>query len=174
MVAVSPDPSDAAIADAITISLLRVINKIQQGRRVPRDYGAGVSMTLLEAEMCSLIARQPGVTGSQLSEELSVTRSATSQIISKLKEKNLITEQPSHDDAKRKQLYLTPQGEHAAAIAEDYQAQMSNELFGESRRELESYLRFVTKLEAFHNRVISRWEAGEAPQRHRLPPTAAR
>ena len=83
---------DDAIGEAITISLLRVINKIQQGRRIPRDYGDGVSMTLLEAEMCALIARNDGVTGSELSEELAVTRSATSQIISKLKAKGLVTE----------------------------------------------------------------------------------
>ena len=31
-------------------------------------------MTLLEAEMCALIARNDGVTGSELSEELAVTQ----------------------------------------------------------------------------------------------------
>ena len=114
------------IAEAITISLLRVINKIQQGRRVPRDYGAGVSMTLLEAEMCALIARHDGVTGSELSDELAVTRSATSQIISKLKGKGLVTERASEVDAKRKQLSLTPHGHDAAAIADNFKAAMSD------------------------------------------------
>src|SRR5580698_8363989 len=100
----SVESDGGAIAEAITISLLRVINKIQQGRRIPRDYGDGVSMTLLEAEMCALIARNEGVTGSELSEELAVTRSATSQIISKLKAKGLVIERASVIDAKRKQL----------------------------------------------------------------------
>src|ERR1700683_3517065 len=105
--AASPDQSNADVAEAITMSLLRVINKIEQGRRTPRDYGSGVSMTLLEAEMCALIAQHPGITGSELSEELSVTRSATSQTISKLRTKNLVSETPSHTDAKRKQLHLS-------------------------------------------------------------------
>jgi DNA-binding MarR family transcriptional regulator len=156
--AASPDQSNADVAEAITMSLLRVINKIEQGRRTPRDYGSGVSMTLLEAEMCALIAQHPGITGSELSEELSVTRSATSQTISKLRAKNLVSEIPSHNDAKRKQLHLSNKGEQAAAIAEQFKAQMAEQLFRESREELESYLRFVTKLESFHSQVIGQSE----------------
>jgi DNA-binding MarR family transcriptional regulator len=150
----SAKPNDA-IAEAITISLLRVINKIQQGRRIPRDYGNGVSMTLLEAEVCALIARNEGVTGSELSEELAVTRSATSQIISKLKAKGLVAERPSESDAKRKRLSLTPHGHDAAAVADDFKAAMADALFGgENTRELHAYLRFVTKLESFHARAV--------------------
>ena len=150
---------DDAIAAAITISLLRVINKIQQGRRIPRDYGDGVSMTLLEAEMCALIARNDGVTGSELSEELAVTRSATSQIISKLKDKGLVTERAAEHDAKRKQLSLTPHGHQAALMADDFKAAMADAIFGgESATELRAYLRFVTKLEAFHSEVVTQSE----------------
>lgn len=153
--------SDAAVGEAITISLLRVINKIQQGRRVPRDYGAGVSMTLLEAEMCALIARNDGVTGSELSDELAVTRSATSQIISKLKAKGLVTERASARDAKRKRLSLTSHGRDAAAIADSFKAAMADAMFGgESAAELRAYLRFVTKLETFHSEIVERWEDG--------------
>jgi DNA-binding MarR family transcriptional regulator len=156
--AAPPVQSNADVAEAITMSLLRVINKIEQGRRTPRDYGSGVSMTLLEAEMCALIAQHPGITGSELSEELSVTRSATSQTISKLRSKNLVSETPSHDDAKRKQLHLSTRGEQAAAIAKQFKAQMAEQLFSESREELESYLRFVTRLEAFHSQVVGKTE----------------
>ncbi|HET6733514.1 MarR family winged helix-turn-helix transcriptional regulator [Mycobacterium sp.] len=117
-------------------------------------------MTLLEAEMCAMIAANDGVTGSELSEELAVTRSATSQIISKLKEKGLVTERVSELDAKRKQLSLTEQGKGAAAIADAYKSAMADALFEkESATELRAYLRFVTKLEAFHSQVIQEWEA---------------
>jgi DNA-binding MarR family transcriptional regulator len=154
---------DEGITGAITISLLRVINKIQQGRRIPRDYGDGVSMTLLEAEMCALIGRNDGVTGSELSEELAVTRSATSQIIAKLKAKGLVTERASESDAKRKQLSLTRHGQDAAVVADDFKSAMADALFGgESAKELRAYLRFVTKLETFHARAVKRWE-GDHP-----------
>lgn len=159
----SSDKSNDAIAEAVIISLLRVINKIQQGRRIPRDYGAGVSMTLLEAEMCALIAQQAGVTGSELSEQLGVTRSAMSQVITKLKGKGFVSEKASDSDAKRKHLYLTQRGRAAAAIAEDFKTQMKNELFGESRAELQAYLRFVTKLEAFHSDIVKGLQPADGP-----------
>ncbi|MBB3600421.1 DNA-binding MarR family transcriptional regulator [Mycolicibacterium sp. BK556] len=150
---------DDALPGAITISLLRVINKIQQGRRMPRDYGSGVSMTLLEAEMCALIGRRDGVTGSELSEDLAVTRSATSQIVSKLKAKGLVVERSSDRDAKRKQLSLTDHGREAAAVADGFKAEMAKAMFGgESDAELRAYLRFVTKLEAFHSEAVQQWD----------------
>lgn len=159
----SPDSrssgSSADVSEAITISLLRVINKIQQGRRIPRDYGAGISMTLLEAEMCALIARKDGVTGSELSDELAVTRSATSQIISKLKSKGLVAETVSEQDGKRKELSLTQLGLKAAAIADAFKSAMADAMFaGESAAELRAYLRFITKLEAFHSEAVKRWD----------------
>lgn len=151
--------SEVSVGEAVTISLLRVINKIQQGRRVPRDYGAGVSMTLLEAEMCALIARSDGITGSELSEELGVTRSATSQIVSKLKEKGLVSERASERDAKRKQLSLTARGREAAMIADDFKGAMADAMFGgESDAELGAYLRFVNKLESFHAGIVAQWD----------------
>lgn len=152
--------SDDAIAEAIIISLLRVINKIQQGRRTPRDYGSGVSMTLLEAEMCAVIAQQAGVTGSELSDQLGVTRSAMSQAIAKLKGKELVAERTSESHAKRKHLYLTELGQAAADIAEEFKQRMRSELFGESGAELQAYLRFVTKLEAFHSETVKDLPAG--------------
>jgi DNA-binding MarR family transcriptional regulator len=156
----SSGKSNDALAETIIKSLLRIINKIEHGRRVPRDYGAGVSMTLLEAEMCALIVQHAGVTGSELSEQLGVTRSATSQAVTKLKGKGLVIEEASDSDAKLKHLYLTQRGQDAAAIADDFNTKMKTELFGESRAELQAYLRFVTKLEAFHAGAVKDWRAG--------------
>ena len=149
--------SDADVAFEITLTLLRVINKIQQGRRTTRNYGSGPPMTMLEADMCLLISRQPGVTGAELSSELGVTRSATSQVIAKLKDKGFVTESHDATDAKRKQLYVSVLGEEAAEIARSYSVRMGKELSGSSREELESARRFVTKLEAFHEEARKKW-----------------
>jgi len=150
------------LVEEITISLLRVINKIEQRRRVPRDIGAGVSMTLLEAEMCSLIFRHDGITGGELADELGVTRSATSQIVGKLKAKGLVEERPTPEDAKRKRLYVTQRGRAAAGTANDHQTAMGGALFRTaSRAELRAHLRFVRKLEAYHASVVDQWEPTE-------------
>ena len=96
-------------------------------------------MTLVEAEDASAtIADHPGITGAEMSENLGVTRSATSQVISKLKSKGFVTEAHDVADAKRKQLFVTNLGREAAEIANGYSLRMREELFGTSREELES------------------------------------
>jgi len=156
-----PPRSDrAALVEEITISLLRTINKIEHGRRVPRDYGAGITMTLLEAEMCGLIFGNDGITGGELADQLGVTRSATSQIVAKLKSKGLVKEQPTPADAKRKRLYVTERGRVAAQTAMEYKSEMGRALFGTaSQAEAKAYLRFVQRLEAYHSAVVDRWDS---------------
>ncbi len=150
------------LVEEITISLLRIINKIEQRRRVLRDYGVGVSMTLLEAEMCSLIFRSDGITGGELADELGVTRSATSQILGKLKSKGLVEERPAPDDAKRKRLHVTERGRAAAGTAKEHQTAMGSALFGgASQAELKAHLRFVRNLEAYHASVVDQWDPTE-------------
>lgn len=77
-----------------------------------------------------------------------------SQVISKLKDKKLVTEQASDSHAKRKHLHLTQQGEDAAGIAEAFKTRMRD-------TELQAYL-FVTKFEAFHAETLRRWHTPDS------------
>ena len=138
------------MAEEFTGTLLRVLNKIQQTRRVPRDFGDGVRLTLLEAHMCSMISRREGVAAGQLSVELGVGRSAISQTITKLKAKGLVSESPDPADAKRKRLYITEAGGRAVAVADSYLAIFSEAILGETQEELDAYMRLIHKLEAFN------------------------
>jgi DNA-binding MarR family transcriptional regulator len=149
--------TDAEVAQRLTLGLLRVVNKIHQGRRTPRDYGAGPPMTLLEAEMCLLISLGAGITGSELSQRLGVTRSAMSQTIAKLKQKGFVHEVPDAGDAKRKRLYVTDLGQRAAGVADKYAQSMMAQLFDTPRDELDSYARLVTKWEAFLDDTRDEW-----------------
>ena len=150
-----PEPTDAEITERITRTFLRVVNRIHLGRRIPMQYGSGGNMTFVEAEMCALLAQREGVTGSQISEHLGVTRSATSQLMTKLVNKGFVRRKSDPENAKRKLLYLTASGKKVASVADDYSRQMSRELYDTSRQELLAYLRFMTKLETFHSRVRS-------------------
>ncbi|MFE0748144.1 MarR family winged helix-turn-helix transcriptional regulator [Gordonia sp. NPDC058843] len=142
------------LGEEIIIALLRVINKIQIGRRTPHTYGEeGVSMTLVEAEMCALIFRNQGITGGELSTQLGVTRSATSQVVGKLKDKGFVIDVLHPGDAKRRRLYLTDSGKVAASVADEYSKKLRHEVFNDDIAEMQAYRRFLTKLEAFHDQV---------------------
>jgi len=145
--------SDDELADQITYGFLRTFNKIQQGRRALRHFGSLDSLTLIEAEMCIIISQQPGISGGEFAKLLSVTPSATSQAISKLKDKGCIRQETDRTNAKTKRLYITEKGSGATDVAYEYYQAMKKELFGTTRRELQAYMRFISKLENFHDSI---------------------
>lgn len=146
------------VTEEVLVSLLRVINKIQLGRRTTHSYGEnGIPMTLVEAEMCALINRNQGITGGELSTLLGVTRSATSQVISKLKARGFVVDMTHPGDAKRRRLYLTDQGKMAADVADQYSELLVSRLFeGVSSAEIAAYLKVMRNLESFHDEISQR------------------
>lgn len=147
------DTPNPTVVDEITDTLLRVVNEIHLGRRIPRDYGGGRKLTLIEAEMCALIARQDGATGSQISRRLGVTRSATSQYISKLREKGCVELRRDPTNAKIKKVHLTDEGRKTANLSLQYRKMMARSL-NASEQELRHYLRFVERLDQFHKQAL--------------------
>lgn len=144
------------LPDRINETLMQVFNQIVLHRRVSHKLGGKIRLTMVEAEMCLLIKRRSGIIGSEIAEALDVTRSATSQFISKLKDKGLVTVEPDAVNARLKRVYLTESGKEAAAAAQGYADQMLKALYDVPEEELRHYLEFVTKLQRFHTGAIER------------------
>ena len=136
--------------------LMQVFNHIVLQRRVSYNLGGKIRLTMVEAEMCLLIQRRSGIIGSEIADALNVTRSATSQFISKLKEKGLVVVEPDPDNARLKRVYLTESGKEAAAAALEYSDQMLTALYDVPEAKLQTYLEFVTKLQRFQADAIER------------------
>lgn len=45
-----------ALEGAVTASMLRVFDKVQRSRRLTRDYGTGDQLTMVEAQVCQIVA----------------------------------------------------------------------------------------------------------------------
>lgn len=146
---------DNDLPDRINDILMQVFTQIVLHRRVPHRLSKTLKLTMVEAEMCLLISKRIGIIGSEIADALNVTRSATSQFISKLKEKGLVTVEPDAQNARLKRIYLTAPGKDAAAAAQRYEDMMAQALYDVSENELEHYLDFVTKLKKFHAKAIS-------------------
>jgi DNA-binding MarR family transcriptional regulator len=140
-------------------TLMRTINRIVLARRVLRTYGEGGPLTMIESEMCWLISKQEGIPGIRLAEHLGVTRSATSQFLSKLREKGLVEAGLASSDGRVRGVWLTEKGRKAAKVAKRWADRMEEALFDASPEELEHYLHFVTKLEAYHLASIAEMES---------------
>jgi DNA-binding MarR family transcriptional regulator len=134
--------------------LMQVFNQVASNRRVLHNWTKDLSLTMLEAEVCLLIERHEGVTGSEIADALDVTRSATSQFISKLKEKDLVKVEADAENARLKRVYLTSRGKEASAAARRYLEMMAEALYDVPDETLLHYLDFVTKLRQFHASAV--------------------
>lgn len=154
--------SDNELVAEITGILLRVINRVQRDR--PRRYSDSLSMSLVEMEICQRIHRRPGISAIELSDKLAVSRSAMSQTLARLRDRGLIAEQPDQANRRRKLLTLTAAGEEAMRAATRANELLAEDVYGEPRAELESYHRFVRKLEDAQLKAAAAFP--DEPDRH--------
>lgn len=76
----------------------------------PREYEPGLFLTIVEVRIVLEIAENPGITASELCKKSKRTRSAMSQVVKKLKQKNLIYGETSDEHQKKMLLYPTVEG----------------------------------------------------------------
>ena len=157
------------IRSQIYETLMRTINRIALARRVSRIFSDGGPLTTIESEMCLLISKEEGIPGIRLAEHLGVTRSATSQFLAKLREKGLVEDDLASRDGRVRRVRLTERGRKAASVANHYEDKMANALFDASPEELQHYLEFVAKLEAFHQASRAEMEAQNGKTKRKQP-----
>lgn len=74
------------------------------------DYGTGELYTSTEVHTVSHIEDHPGITVTQIAEDTFRTKSAVSQMVSKLEAKGLIRREQNLSNAKQQLLYVTQKG----------------------------------------------------------------
>ena len=84
------------------------------------DYGTGVLYTSTEVHMVTRIEENPGITASKIAEDTNRTKSAVSQMISKLEAKGLIYREKDPGNGKQFFLYVTPKGNHLSLCHKAY------------------------------------------------------
>lgn len=95
----------------ITEQFLRVVNKFSRLHSEPRDYGDGNMLYPSEIHTLGCIGRNPRVGVTELAEKMGVTKSAISQMISKLIKKDLLIKAKAVNNDKNVFLILTENGE---------------------------------------------------------------
>ena len=86
-----------------------------------RDYGTGAEYTMLEAHAITLIERSPGITVTEISKAFGRSKSAISQLISRLEKKGLVIKtQKDGENQKLKGLYVTQKGQEFSQFHVEY------------------------------------------------------
>lgn len=99
----------------VSQEMFDVLRLMQEDRKYPRDYGTGILLQHTEMAFLDIVAHNPDANVSRLSELLGITKSAVTQMCTKLAQKNLIESKRREDNKKEKYFSLTPLGEQTRA-----------------------------------------------------------
>jgi DNA-binding MarR family transcriptional regulator len=105
--------------------MIRLINKVNQANKLPRDYGTGSILYQSEIHIIGAINNHGSVNASELASILGITNGAITQVTSKLIKKGLIEQYRMPNNKKEVYYQLTNLGkiannEHANSRKERY------------------------------------------------------
>ena len=92
----------------------------QDYRKELRDYGTGEFYTSTEVHLVTRIEEKPGITAVKIAEDTCRTKSAVSQMLSKLEGKGLICKEKDPNNGKQQLLYVTPKGKELSLCHKAY------------------------------------------------------
>lgn len=97
----------------VTEQIFGIIRLLEEEHKKPKDYGGGALLSHAEVLFLETIARNPDENVSALSERLGITKGAVTQMVGKLRQKELIETVKREDNKKEKYFCLTEKGETA-------------------------------------------------------------
>ncbi len=108
---------------------IRVLNLINERAKKPRDYGTGDLLFHAEVHMLVAIHNHPEANASDLAKALGITNGAVTQVVKKLRQKQLVEQFQQFENRKAVHFRLTTRGArvylgHEEAENKDFSALM--------------------------------------------------
>lgn len=94
----------------VTDQIFGIVRLLEEERKKPKDYGNGILLYHGEMQFLEILVRYPSENVSRLSERLGITKGAITQMVEKLKQKELILTVTRNDNKKEKYFSLTDKG----------------------------------------------------------------
>lgn len=152
----------ADLESAVTTAMLRVFDKVQRSRRLTRDYGTGVRLTMVEAEVCHIVASERSISPSELAERTGVSRSAVSQALNRMREHGLVVVDQMAGNARAREVRVTEAGALVADGVNDMYKDMAAAVYVDAPDDLEAFLGLFTRLDTFFEQVMRDSELEDA------------
>jgi len=108
----------------ISETWIRVLNKMDAHEKSPKDFGSGDMLHCSEIHTLMAIGKNPDVNLTNLSRLLGISKSAISQMVSKLAKKDLVEKHRDMENDKEVLLHLTPRGTIAYLGHEQHHAKI--------------------------------------------------
>lgn len=143
-------PAESETLRKTAATFQRIINKIARMSQAPSEFGTGELLPLAEIQTIHAVGNSPGITVTEVSHQLGLTKGTVSPVVNRLADKGYLTKSKSGQDGRKVRLELTNKGEIAyrgyEQYAEEYVSQYACEIsYGEWVIVNET----LSKLEAF-------------------------
>lgn len=133
-------------------SWIRILNKMEADQKAPRDFGSGDFLHCSEIHTIMAVGTNPDINLTNLARVLGISKSAVSQMISRLARKNLVEKHRDPDNDKEILLRLSPRGIIAHLGHEQHHAKiyarMHQRMGDLSGDQLAVIIRFLSAIEA--------------------------
>lgn len=103
---------------------IRVLNKMEAHEKCPRDFGSGDRLYCSEIHTVMAIGKNPDINLTSLSQLLGISRSAITQMIGRLANKDLVEKYRDPENDKEIKIRLTPRGTIAYLGHEQHNAKI--------------------------------------------------
>lgn len=135
----------------IAKKFFEMISAITTKQKIPQEYSDGQILYHSEIDLLEKISQNPRINASELSRQFGVTRSAVTQMSSRLLEKGLIEKYSINENKKEKYFRLTAAGEAAQRLHLEYHRDASEEmrdyLCSLDAKEKEIIIQFMEKMQ---------------------------
>jgi len=132
-------------------SWIRILNKMDEVEKYPKDFGSGDLLHGSEIHTIMAIGMHKDINGTNLAGLLGISRSAVSQMISRLVSKDLVEKYRDPDNDKEIRLRLTPRGTIAYLGHEQFHAKiyalMQQKLGPVTEEQFQFLTQFLTAIE---------------------------
>jgi len=108
----------------LSTTWIRILNKMDANEKCARDFGSGDLLHCSEIHTMMVIGKRPDVNITDLAAFLGITKSAISQMITRLAGRNLVEKRRNPENDKEVLLRLTPRGTIAYLGHEQHHARI--------------------------------------------------
>ncbi|MGD0279776.1 MAG: MarR family transcriptional regulator [Smithella sp.] len=146
----------AKILNDVIEQTMRLINKYISLEKELYNFGIDELLTPAEIHTIDCIGRNSGINVTNLAEKLGVTKGAVSQMVNKLKKKDLVTKLKDSENDRDVILLLSKKGKMAFGGHIKFHMDMYNDIMrlieNISTNEINSFMEIINKIEFYLDR----------------------
>lgn len=109
--------------EKLALAFKRLVHVLTTGKRTPHEFG-DTALYRAEVHVLEIIGQNPGITATDIVNDMQVTKGAVSQIVSKLRRKELVQNSSKAGNMKIHELYVTQKGMEVLLLHDEHEREL--------------------------------------------------